>query len=313
MQDSNATTDDEIDLKELFLALWRGKLTIVFICAIALFGGAVYLHKEERTFSVKAIYKPVAEDTQGPNLGGFGGLASLAGISLPSSSGSDFTAFQALLTSQEVADILMNEQDVLSSLFKSEWDAETKTFSQPVKSARGRFIGVLKKTLTGSEQSDYIAPNSQRLSNKLAKLVNVSVDKNTGYLAVSAEATDPQVQINLIQKMVSITDHLLKQRYIENAEDTLVFYQKKITLARSREQREALAKLMAQEDQRLMLAARGKNFVVEPLMRPTVSLYPTSPKASLILALSIALGGFLGSALVLIRASVQTREDKPNA
>ena len=113
--------------------------------------------------------------------------------------------------------------------------------------------------------------------------------------------------------MVSITDHLLKQRYIENAEDTLVFYQKKITLARSREQREALAKLMAQEDQRLMLAARGKNFVVEPLMRPTVSLYPTSPKASLILALSIALGGFLGSALVLIRASVQTREDKPNA
>ena len=200
MQDSNATTDDEIDLKELFLALWRGKLTIVFICAIALFGGAVYLHKEERTFSVKAIYKPVAEDTQGPNLGGFGGLASLAGISLPSSSGSDFTAFQALLTSQEVADILMNEQDVLSSLFKSEWDAETKTFSQPVKSARGRFIGVLKKTLTGSEQSDYIAPNSQRLSNKLAKLVNVSVDKKTGYLAVSAEATDPQVQINLIQK-----------------------------------------------------------------------------------------------------------------
>lgn len=313
MEDSNATTDDEIDLKELFLALWRGKLTIVLICAIALFGGAVYLHKAERTFSVKAIYKPVAEDTQGPNLGGFGGLASLAGISLPSSSGSDFTAFQALLTSQEVADILMNEQDVLSSLFKSEWDAVTETFSQPVKSARGRFIGVLKKTLTGSEQSDYIAPNSQRLSNKLAKLVNVSVDKNTGYLAVSAEATDPQIRINLIQKMVSITDHLLKQRYIENAEDTLVFYQKKMILARSREQREALAKLMAQEDQRLMLAARGKNFVVEPLMRPTASLYPTSPKASLILALSIVLGGFLGSALVLIRASLQTRGDKPNA
>jgi hypothetical protein len=313
MQDSNAITDDEIDLKELFLALWRGKLTIVFICAIALFGGAVYLHKAERTFSVKAVYKPVAEDTQAPNLGGFGGLASLAGITLPSSSGSDFTAFQALLTSQEVADILMNEQDVLSSLFKLEWDAENETFSQPVKSARGRFIGVLKKTLTGSEQSDYIAPNSQRLSEELTELMTVSVDKNTGYLAVSSEATDPQIRINLIQKMASITDDLLKQRYIENAEDTLAFYHKKMTLARSREQREALAKLMAQEDQRLMLAARGKNFVVEPLMRPTASLYPTSPKASLILALSIVLGGFLGSALVLIRASLQTRGDKPNA
>ena len=313
MQDPNATTDDEIDLKELFLALWRGKLTIVFICAIALFGGARYLHKAERTFSVKAVYKPVAEDTQGPNLGGFGGLASLAGISLPSSSGSDFTAFQALLTSEEVADILMGDQNLLHSLFKSEWNAETETFTQPEKSVRGRFIGVLKKTLTGNEQSDYVAPNSQRLSNVLVKLVNVSVDKSTGYLAVSAEAADPQIRINLIQKMASITDDLLKQRYVSNAEATLAFYQEKITLARSREQREALAKLMAQEDQRLMLAARGKNFVVEPLMRATTSLYPTSPKASLILALSIVLGGFLGSALVLIRASLQTRGDKPNA
>lgn len=313
MQDPNATTDDEIDLKELFLALWRGKLTIVFICAIALFGGARYLHKAERTFSVKAVYKPVAEDTQGPNLGGFGGLASLAGISLPSSSGSDFTAFQALLTSEEVADILMGDQNLLHSLFKSEWNAETETFTQPEKSVRGRFIGVLKKTLTGNEQSDYVAPNSQRLSNVLAKLVNVSVDKSTGYLAVSAEAADPQIRINLIQKMASITDNLLKQRYVSNAEATLAFYQEKITLARSREQREALAKLMAQEDQRLMLAARGKNFVVEPLMRPTASLRPTSPKASLILALSIVLGGFLGSALVLIRASLQTRGDHPNA
>jgi uncharacterized protein involved in exopolysaccharide biosynthesis len=158
-----------------------------------------------------------------------------------------------------------------------------------------------------------VAPNPQRLSNKLAKLVNVSVDKQTGYLAISAEAADPQNRIDIIQKIALITDDLLKKRYVSNAKATLAFYEKKITLARSREQREALAKLMAQEDQRLMLAARGKNFVVEPLMRATTSLYPTSPKASLILALSIVLGGFLGSALVLIRASLQTRGDKPNA
>lgn len=313
MQDPSMINDDEIDLKKLFLALWRGKLTIVFMSGLALFIGAHYLHKSERTFSVKAVYKPVAEDSKAPNLAGFGGLASLAGISLPSSSGSDFIAFQALLTSEEVSDILMDEQDLLRSLFKSEWDAETETFAKPEKSTRGKFTGILKKILTGSEPPDYVAPNPQRLSNKLAKLVNVSVDKQTGYLAISAEAANPQNRIDIIQKIALITDDLLKKRYVSNAKATLAFYEKKITLARSREQREALAKLMAQEDQRLMLAARGKNFVVEPLMRATTSLDPTSPKASLILALSIVLGGFLGSALVLIRASLQTRGDKPNA
>ena len=45
-------------------------------------------------------------------------------------------------------------------------------------------------------------------------------------------------------------------------------------------------------------------FVAEPLTTPSVSLYPTSPKSSLILALSVVLGGFFGAALVLIRKAI---------
>jgi uncharacterized protein involved in exopolysaccharide biosynthesis len=53
-----------------------------------------------------------------------------------------------------------------------------------------------------------------------------------------------------------------------------------------------------------MLASKGSYFVAEPLTTPSVSLYPTSPKSSLILALSVVLGGFFGAALVLIRKAI---------
>jgi len=45
--------------------------------------------------------------------------------------------------------------------------------------------------------------------------------------------------------------------------------------------------------------------VAEPLTTPSVSLHPTSPKSSLVLALAVVLGGFLGAALVLIRKAAR--------
>jgi len=313
MQDQSVVNDDEIDLKELFFSLWRGKVTIMFFCTLALIFGSVHLHRANRQYFVEAIYKPVVEDAKAPNLGGFGGLASLAGISLPSSSSADFTAFQALLTSEEVSDTLVADEELMRLLFTSEWNEDSQSYSQPRTSNIGTVKAILKKILTGDHTKDYMPPNSRRVSEILKNLVAISVDKQTGYLKLVAETDNPELRINIIQRIVSITDELLKTRYVSSAEETLAFYQEKINLARSRELREALAKLMAQENQKLMLAARGKSFVVELLMRPTTSLQPTSPKSSLILTLSIILGAFFGTAWVLIRASLQTRENNKNA
>ena len=313
MQRLDTHQDDEIDLKELFLTLWRGKIAIFFMCGLALLVAVKYLHGVERTYLIKAIYKSVSQDVQRPNLGGFGGLASLAGVAMPSSSDSDFIALQALLTSEEISDVLMNDKDLIRFLFGSEWDDERQIFAQPIRRRLSDLNGFLRKVLTGHARSEYIPPNSQRLSVKLKKLATISVDKTTGYLIISSETAHTQRGIYIIQKIVSIADDLLKKRYVTNAEATLAFYQEKIASARSREQREALAKLMVQEDQKLMLAARGKDFVVEPIMRPTTTLDPTYPKTKLVLALSILLGGFVGSAAVLIQASLTPREEKSNA
>ena len=312
MQDQTAVNDDEINLKELVFALWRGKVTIMFFCTLALIFGSLHLNRADRQYTVEAIYKPVVEDAKVSNLGRFGGLASLAGISLPSSSSGDFTAFQALLTSEEVSDTLVSDEELMRLLFTSEWNEDSQIYSQPSTSNIGAIKAIFKKILTGAQTKDYVAPNSRRVSGLLKSLVTISLDKKTGYLKLVGETDNPELRINIIQRIVSTTDELLKARYVSNAEETLAFYQEKINLARSRELREALAKLMVQENQKLMLAARGKNFVVELLTRPTTSLGPTSPKSLFTLALSIFLGAFFGTAWVLIRASLQTRENNTN-
>lgn len=296
--------DDEIDLRELFTKLWHGRWVIVLLCCVALVLASFYLHVAARKYTVSMTFKPVIEEGAGPNLAGLGGLASLAGVSLPQSGSGDFATFRTLLRSEEVAERVIAATELLPAIFKNEWDAQQAQFRKPPRGLLGRSLSGLKSILTGDEKRDYIAPNPQRLSIFMDRTLGLSVNNETGFLTVSAESEDPETLVALIVAATEATDQLMKERYIVNAEQTLQFYQSKILTSRSREHREALAKLISAEDQKLMLTSEGRHFVAEPLTRATTSMDPTSPKSVLVLALALVLGLFSGAALVVIRSAL---------
>jgi len=309
MNQNNSPNDDEIDLRELFTALWRGKRLIIICVMLSIMLASLYLRLAERKYTVRYVFAPVASENSGPNLGGLGGLgglASLAGVSLPTSSSSDFLTYKFLLKSEEVAARILKDRDLLVSVFSSEWDTERELFRQPASGPLRSVVRGLKNLLTGNEPSAYIPPNAARLSEWMNEVFSSSEDRDTGFLTLSAETTEPALMVDVITRATQETDQLLKERYVATAEQTVSFYQQQLNKARAREHREALAKLIAQEDQKLMLASKGSYFVAEPITEPYVSLGPTSPKASLVLALSVVLGGFLGAAIVLIRKAFKS-------
>ena len=297
--------DDEIDLRELFVELWRGKWLILFISRVSLALASLYLNGAVRKHTVSMTFKPVIEESSSPNLVGLGGLASLAGVSLPQSGSGDFATYRTLLRSQEVAERVIATTELLPAIFKNEWDAQNAQFREPSRGVLRQSLSGLKSVLTGDEKGDYIAPNPQRLSIFVEDTFALTLDKETEFLTVSAESDDPELIVALIIAAIEATDELMKERYIINAEQTLQFYQSKILTSRSREHREALAKLISAEDQKLMLTSEGRHFVAEPLTRATISMAPTSPKSVLVLALALMLGGCVGAAFVLIRSAVR--------
>ena len=298
--------DDEIDLRELFVTLWRGKWFITFCVLVAITLGSLYLRSADKKYTVTYIFKPVSSEDATPNFSGLGGLASLAGVSLPSSSSGDFTAFKMLLKSEEVATMMMDDVQFIQEIFASEWNDAEQTFERPPPGPLTPLKAIIKSVLLGEGETSYIAPNPARLANWIKEVLSVSEDRDTGMLTLSSETKTPELMLSVIERVSSATDRLLKERFVATSEKTMSFYQQKLAAARAREHREALAKLIAQEDQKLMLASKGSYFVAEPLTTPSISLYPTSPKSSLILALSVVLGGFFGAALVLIRKAIKS-------
>ena len=307
MEHGRVENDDEIDLKELFLTLWQGKYLICLISFVAVVLASVYLHSAERKYSVEFVLKPVIEVSGGgPNLSGFSGLASLAGVSLPTSNSSDFVTYQKLIFSEEVADRVSSNTELLISLFGAEWNSTDKIFEAPPVGLVGVLKQVVKSTLTGVTKGEYIEPNPKRLSMLMDAKLNISTDSKTGFVSISTQTSSPDLMVSLITSAAQETDNLLKERFFATAEETLEFYQQKLLTSRSPEHRQALAILISAEDQKLMLASKGRNFVAEPLTMPSISLYPTSPKSSLVLALGFVLGIFMGAAIVLLRHAMRT-------
>lgn len=299
------SVDDEIDLKELAFSLWHGRKLIMICMAAAICLSSAYLWVAERKYSVTYIFQPATSDEGGPSFGGLGGLASLAGVSLPKAESSDFQTFQMLLQSEETAAELMKKRDLVRRVFASEWNEETQKFIAPERSLMGAVTGTLKFALTGESRPDYVPPNAARLAEYLKEAFSKSEDRETGFLRLATETAKPDLIIDLMTAATATTDKIIRDRFVVQGLETLEFYQSKIVSARSREHREALAQLIVQEEQKLMLATVGGHFVAKPLTSPSVSLRPTSPKASLVLALALVLGTFIGAALVLIKKALQ--------
>jgi hypothetical protein len=135
--------------------------------------------------------------------------------------------------------------------------------------------------------------------------IQISQDKGTSFLKFTSETSNPELMLSLIIEATKASDKIMRQRYVDFSTEPLAFYKDKLRTARSREHREVLAELIGKEEQKLMFASRGKYFIAEPYINPTISLHPTTPNPTLILALSLVLGLFLGIAFVLMRHAIK--------
>jgi hypothetical protein len=302
---NNQQINYDYDLKDLLLLLWKGKFYVILISSISVFLAIYYLQSAERKYTVEYNLKAVGETENNTRFSGLGGIASIAGIQLPSSSNNDFYIFKELIISTEVSEIVFENMKIIRDIYRSEWDETLNNFSRPPKSKIQIFLSDTKKLLTGNIEVNYMPPNPRRLAIFISQNIQINENKETGFLKFTSETSNPELILSLIIEATKASDKIMRQRYIDFSTEPLTFYKEKLRTARSREHREALAELISKEEQKLMFASRGKYFIAEPYKSPTISLNPTAPKPKLILALSLIFGLSLGTAVVFMRYALK--------
>ena len=82
MSKNSNLEDDEIDLHEIFAALWAHKIFIAFLTGLSIFLAGYYSLTVEKKFTARAVFQIEQESKSGFNISGeLGALASLAGFS----------------------------------------------------------------------------------------------------------------------------------------------------------------------------------------------------------------------------------------
>ena len=127
MHDKKLFENDEINLYELFKTFWDSKWLISSITLASCIFIVIYSLSIPNIYRSSALVMPAQSQgsSMSGSLSGLGGLASMAGISIPSGNSNNKEEAIAVLTSHQFLEDFIVNNDILLPLMASKgWDAK---------------------------------------------------------------------------------------------------------------------------------------------------------------------------------------------
>jgi len=300
LRSSQPVADDEIDLRELFGVLWRGKWTIVITTVLAAAIAVAVALNMPNIYRSEALLAPISAENGG--LGGlaskYGALAGLAGISLPSG-GSDKTSLGLeIMKSRQFFEQFLSRHDVLVPLMATQgWDPSTGDLvlnSEVYDVASGQWLREAKPP-RGSQ------PSVQEAHEVFLGLLSTSQDKTSGFVTVAVEHQSPIVAQQWVEWLVADINETVRAQDVAQAERSIAYLEEQIRATSLAELQAGFFELIQSQIETMMLAKATPEYLFKTIDPAVVPELKVKPKRSLIAALGVVLGGMLGVLFVLIR------------
>jgi uncharacterized protein involved in exopolysaccharide biosynthesis len=274
----------EISLTSLLHLFASNKWLIIFItiaCGACAVAGAFLMPP---SYKVNVTLLPVSDSTSGQLTGGlggvasqFGGLASLAGISLQNDSKKSESV--AVLQSEAMTERYISDNHLLPILFASKWDSTHKTWttSDP------------KKTPTLWKANEFFKRTVR----------SVATDAKTGLVTLTIEWKDPVLAAAWANGLVHYTNEYMRARALEESERNITYLTQAAGGTDIAGVKQAVYTILQTEISRQMLARGTTEYAFKVLDAAVPPERPSSPVKALWLFMGL-LGGLALSLLVII-------------
>ena len=275
-----AIDNDTIDVIALWRLLWGNRFLLAAVAGVFGIAAVVYALLLTPIYRAEAVITPVASgglaDTASSLAGRFGGLASLAGIDVGSSSVAGQEA-HAVLESRRLLEEFVRRNDLVDVLVPP-----------------------------GSEQSTvWYAAKTLRES-----VASITKDDLDGTTTVAIEWKDPQVAAAWANGLVALANDLLRTKAIADSNRNIEYLNKQIAATSVVEMQRVLYGLIQNEMQTLMLANARADYaftVVDPAVVPEAR---SKPKRRLIVVTGVAFGLALGALFIFGRDTVRRYRER---
>ncbi|WP_350644924.1 Wzz/FepE/Etk N-terminal domain-containing protein [Pseudoalteromonas sp. G24-MNA-CIBAN-0072] len=298
----NNIADDEIDLRELFSAIWQGKWIIIAITTIFAVASVFYAINQPNIYKSEALLAPAEQDQQGglgALAGQFGGLASLAGVNLGSGGGVDKTqmALEVLKSRQFTSDFI-KKHNILPDLMAVEsWNRETNKiiYNKDIyNQAENKWLREVKAPFKPE-------PSMQEAHKVFLQLVTANTNKETGMITLAIEHVSPYIAQEWVNWLIQDINATMKKRDVIEANKSTNFLTQQLEQTKIADIRVVLYKLVEEQTKTIMFANVRDEYVFKTIDPAIVPEQKFKPKRALICVLGVLLGGMLSVMLVLIR------------
>ncbi len=294
------TLDDGIDLRELFNALWKDKKSIIIITLISAILSVVYSLQLVNQYKSESILM-VRSDSESSNLlSQYGGLASMAGINLPS--GEDDKSSQAikLIQSRRFVKHLLTFDNILPSIMaaksfdpksgkllfsESLYDSDTKTWTR-------------KSKEEGREKPSYLETHEKIFKESI---VSISQDKKTGFISIDVEHISPIFAKEFLDLIIRESNALIRMSDLEESSKALEYLTAELSRTSFVKIQESINSLIEVQLEKQMLTQIHEDYVLTEIEPPFIPEDKSKPHRAVICIIGTLIGSFFSILYVLFR------------
>lgn len=296
MHEDSVSYEDEFSLRDYIFSIWESRNLILYsaLFFFSLFGLYSFLLKDVYTSS-SVLY--IVEDQDAGGMGSllnqYSGLASSAGVSLPTSSTSKTDIFLATIESKEFFTHLLSFEGVKENLFAAKkYDMENKKVIYDTNSFNpedGTWI---------TEEPD---PLDSYYQFKEDGVMSVYYDDFDNMISISVTHISPDFAYYFCNLIIQEVNNLIRVRHLNESNSALEYLNKQYTLSPQKNIRESINQLVEAQMKIQMLANVRKDYMIRPLDKPFRPNEKSGPFRIKIIALGFLLGLFFGVFGVLLK------------
>jgi uncharacterized protein involved in exopolysaccharide biosynthesis len=282
---------DEITFEEVISRIWTRKTLVVVVALGAAAIASAIAIVIPKTYIASTVVSPVASNSNNSLGGGlssiasqFGGLASLAGISVPGDSRKYESL--AILQSEALTEKYIADKNLLPILYASEWDA-----------AKGAW--------TTSDPRKM--PTLWKANRDFKGIRAVSNDNRTQLTTVSIKWKDPKLAATWANDLVKLTNEYLRNQAISEAENNIGYLNAQAAKTDVVAVKQGIYSMIQVEINKAMTAKGTADFALKVLDPAVPPEKPSSPKLSIWLFGGLFGGGLIAAAFAYY---LETKERK---
>lgn len=296
LQQLSEVANDEIDLRELFTVIWRGKWSIIIITFLVAVVSVFYSLSLPNIYKSEALLAPVTESSNLKVPGQLGGLAALAGVNLGSGGDERIGLALELMKSRTFIGSFIEKYDLFVPVMASTgWVRENNTLEIDPEI----YNKDSKQWVREAKAPFKPQPSLLETHEAFLELLNITEDTQTGMVKVSIEHYSPYLAQQWVELLVNEINNEMRNRDLTEAQNSIAYLNQQIQQTNVSDMRTMLYSLIEEQTQTVMLANVRAEYILKTVDPAVVVEKKSKPKRAFIVILAVLLSGFLSTVAII--------------